>query len=127
MLLTTVSSDGLTLLSLLTHWTSVPTVIRSSWKASDSNPCSWFGVQCDHNHNVISINLTRLGISGQLGHEIGNLYHLQTLVLLGNSFSGTIPSSLGNCSKLEHLELSFNRFSGEIPESYLKAWESTVA
>ncbi|CAJ2634015.1 unnamed protein product [Trifolium pratense] len=117
LLLTTLTSDGLTLLSLLTHWTSVPTLIRSSWKASDSNPCSWFGIHCDHAQNVISINLTGLGISGQIGHEIGNLYHLQTLVLLGNSFSGTIPSSLGNCSKLEHLELSSNHLRGEIPIS----------
>ncbi|KAK2377453.1 receptor protein kinase [Trifolium repens] len=114
---TTLNSDGLTLMSLLTHWTSVPNPIRSSWNASDSNPCSWFGVQCDHIHNVISINLTRIRISGQLGPEIGNLDHLQTLVLLGNGFSGTIPSSLGNCSKLEHLELSFNRLRGEIPVS----------
>ncbi|WJX23138.1 hypothetical protein P8452_12374 [Trifolium repens] len=33
------TSDGLVLLSLLTHCTLVPPLINSSWKTSDSNPC----------------------------------------------------------------------------------------
>ncbi|XP_045787320.1 receptor-like protein kinase [Trifolium pratense] len=113
-----VNSDGLTLLSLLTHWTFVPPLINSSWKASDSNTCSWVGVQCDHTNNLISLNLTGHGISGQLGPEIGNLYHLQTLVLLGNGFSGKVPLELSNCSLLQVLDLEGNRFSGNIPYSF---------
>ncbi|CAJ2653758.1 unnamed protein product [Trifolium pratense] len=112
-----VNSDGLTLLSLLTHWTLVPPLINSSWKASDSNTCSWVGVQCDHTNNLISLNLTGHGISGQLGPEIGNLYHLQTLVLLGNGFSGKVPLELSNCSLLQVLDLEGNRISGSIPYS----------
>jgi Leucine-rich repeat (LRR) protein len=69
------------------------------------------------NHNVIPINLTHHWISGQLGPEIGNLYHLQTLMLLGNGFSGNVPLELSNCSFLENLDLSGNRFSGNIPNS----------
>ncbi|KAK2377462.1 receptor protein kinase [Trifolium repens] len=114
------TSDGLTLLSLLTKWTFVPLLINSSWNASDSNPCSWVGVQCDHTHNVISLNLTSHGILGQLGPEIGSLYHLQTLVLFGNGLSGKIPLELSNCSLLENLDLSWNRFSGMIPYSLKK-------
>ncbi|KAK7306677.1 hypothetical protein VNO77_44629 [Canavalia gladiata] len=108
-------SDGRTLLSLLRHWTFVPPSIDSSWVASNSTPCSWIGVQCSHAYNVISLNLTSNGISGQLGPEIGQLHYLKSLVLLSNSFSGKIPSQLGNCSQLEHLDLSKNSFSGEIP------------
>ncbi|XP_045830498.1 receptor-like protein kinase [Trifolium pratense] len=113
------SSDGLTLLSLLTHWTSVPTLISSSWKASDSNPCSWVGVQCDHTNNLISLNLTSHGIFGQLGSEIGNLYNLQTLVLSGNGFSGKVPLELSNCSLIQYLDLEGNRFSGNIQYSFI--------
>ena len=113
--------DGVTLLSLLTHWTFVPPIINSNWNASDSNPCcSWVGVQCDHAHNVVSLNLTDHGIIGQLGPEIGQLYHLQTLVLLRNVFSGKVPSELSNCSLLEYLDLSENSFSGQIPYSFRK-------
>jgi len=113
----TLNSDGLTLLSLLTHWTFVPPLINSSWKASDSDPCSWFGVQCDRKQNLISLNLTSHEIFGQLGPEIGNLYHLENLLLFGNSFSGKVPSELSNCSLLEKLDLSENRFNGKIPHS----------
>ncbi|GAU14516.1 hypothetical protein TSUD_250580 [Trifolium subterraneum] len=112
------TSDGLNLLSLLTHWTFVPTLISSSWKASDSSPCSWVGVQCDHTNDLISLNLTSYGLFGQLGPEIGNLYHLQTLVLLGNGFSGKVPLELSNCSFLENLDLSGNKFSGNIPYGF---------
>ncbi|KAJ1432165.1 Serine/threonine-protein kinase, active site [Sesbania bispinosa] len=113
-------SDGVTLLSLLTSWTFVPSIISSSWNASDSIPCSWVGVQCDHAHNVISLNLTHQGIFGQLGPQVGNLYHLQTFVLLGNGFSGKVPSELSNCSLLQYLDLSGNNFSGQIPYSFKK-------
>ncbi|KAF7843149.1 receptor-like protein kinase [Senna tora] len=111
------SSDGLTLLSLLKHWISVPPSINSSWKASDSTPCSWLGVQCDHDSHVVSLNLTVSSIFGQLGSEIGNLNRLHTLELSKNGLSGTIPLELGNCSLLEHINLSNNSFSGHIPYS----------
>lgn len=110
------TSDGLTLLSLMTQWTIVPPLINSSWKASDSNPCSWVGVQCDHAHNLISLDLTGHGIFRQLGH----LYHLQNLLLFGNAFSGKVPLELSNCSLLENLDLSENRFSGKIPYALIK-------
>ncbi|AET00008.1 LRR receptor-like kinase [Medicago truncatula] len=112
---TALNYDGLTLLSLMTDWTIVPPIIDSSWNPSDSNPCSWVGVRCDHANNLISLNLPSQGIFGRLGPEIGNLYHLQNLLLFGNAFSGKVPSELSNCSLLQNLELSENRFSGKIP------------
>jgi len=116
----TLTSDRLILLSLMKHWTFIPPFIESTWNASDPTPCSWVGVQCDYNHNVISLKLISHGIFGQLGKEIGNLHHLQTLVLFGNGFSGKVPSELSNCSFLEYLDLSENRFSGKIPYSLNK-------
>ncbi|KAF1864217.1 hypothetical protein Lal_00048782 [Lupinus albus] len=113
-------SDGVILLSLLKHWTFVPLIINSTWNASDSIPCSWVGVKCDHAHNVVSVDLNDHGIFGQLGPQIGQLHHLHTLVLSSNSFSGEIPSELSNCSLLQYLDLSYNSFSGQIPGSLKK-------
>ncbi|KAI9073056.1 hypothetical protein K1719_044976 [Acacia pycnantha] len=111
----TLSSDGLTLLSLLNHLTSVPPSLKSSWNSSDSTHCSWIGIRCDQYGKVISLNLTAYRIFGQLGPEIGQLTHLQNLVLVANGFSGTIPLELGNCSLLEYINLSDNSFTGSIP------------
>ncbi|RYR45814.1 hypothetical protein Ahy_A07g031598 isoform B [Arachis hypogaea] len=113
-------SDGITLLSLLSQWTFVPPIINSTWNPSDSIPCSWVGVQCNHEHNVLSLNLTNHGILGQLGPEIRQLQHLQALVLANNDFSGKVPSELSNCSLLQLLDLSNNSFSGQIPYSFKK-------
>jgi len=95
------NSDGVTLLALLRHWTSVPPPISSSWNASDSTPCSWVGVECGSSLNVVSLVLSSQGISGGLGPEIGRLSKLQTIYLSNNSFFGVIPHQLGNCSLLE--------------------------
>ncbi|KAI9073060.1 hypothetical protein K1719_044980 [Acacia pycnantha] len=111
----TLSLDGLTLLSLLKNWTSMPPSLDSSWKSSDSTPCSWPGIQCDLYKNVVFINLTASQIFGQLGPEIGQLTHLQKLLLASNGFSGTIPPELGNCSMLDYIDLSENHLSGNIP------------
>ncbi|KAJ9189854.1 hypothetical protein P3X46_001105 [Hevea brasiliensis] len=112
------NSDGLTLLSLRRRWTSVPPSIALGWNDSDSNPCSWKGIQCNNRtHNVISLNLSGYAISGQLGPEIAHLAHLQTLNLSKNNFSGVIPLELSNCTLLESLDLSDNDFTREIPRS----------
>ncbi|QHO16474.1 Receptor-like protein kinase [Arachis hypogaea] len=133
-------SDGITLLSLLSHWTFAPSIINFTWNPSHSIPCSWVGVQCNHEHNVLSLNLTDQGILSQFGPEIRLLHHLQTLVLANNGFSGMVPSELSNCSlfqlldllitaladrhyiaseviNLLYMSLSFNLLSGEIPDS----------
>ncbi|KAJ7952027.1 receptor-like protein kinase [Quillaja saponaria] len=114
------SSDGMTLLSLMRSWTFVPSSLNSSWDVSDPTPCSWVGVQCDSTHNVVSLNLSDYRISGRLGPEIAHLTHLQTVDLSYNSFSGDIPPELGNCSMLENLDLSINSFTGKIPDSSVK-------
>ncbi|KAK3035583.1 hypothetical protein RJ639_034788 [Escallonia herrerae] len=82
------SPDGLALMSLLTHWTSVPSSIKLSWHASDSNPCSWVGVQCDYRKlNVVGLNLSSYEISGQLGPEFASLKQLKSVDFSNNFFS----------------------------------------
>lgn len=112
------SSDGQTLLSLSRHWISIPPHLVSTWNASAANPCSWFGVACDRNKLVISLDLSNSQISGELGPEISWLTQLKSLNLSSNYLSGPIPSQIGNCSLLQQLDLSLNVLNGEIPDSF---------
>ncbi|KAF5767035.1 putative protein kinase RLK-Pelle-LRR-XI-1 family [Helianthus annuus] len=113
------SSDGLNLLSLMTHWTSVPPSIYSTWNASHPTPCSWVGVHCNpNNHHVHSLNLSSYLISGHIGGpELANLTHLTSLDLSFNNLSGPLPPQLGNCTRLRYLDLSYNILSGPIPHT----------
>ncbi|KAG4380711.1 hypothetical protein GLYMA_15G001500v4 [Glycine max] len=116
------TSDGVTLLSLLRHWTSVPPSINATWLASDTTPCSsWVGVQCDHSHHVVNLTLPDYGIAGQLGPEIGNLSRLEYLELASNNLTGQIPDAFKNMHNLNLLSLPYNQLSGEIPDSLTHA------
>ncbi|KAH0877844.1 hypothetical protein HID58_065238 [Brassica napus] len=116
------NSEGLALLLLLSHFDQVPPEVNSTWKenTSDTTPCNnWFGVVCDDDSgNVKTLNLSGSEVSGQLGSEIGELKSLITLDLSNNSFSGRLPSGLRNCTSLQYLDLSENGFSGEIPVTF---------
>ncbi|CAH1422944.1 unnamed protein product [Lactuca virosa] len=112
------SSDGETLLSLSRHWISIPPSLVSTWNDSDANPCSWVGVLCDRNKLVISLDLSKSQISGELGPEISRLTQLKYLNLSFNHLSGQIPSSISNCSRLQQLDLSLNDLTGKIPDSF---------
>lgn len=116
------NSEGLALLSLLSHFDTVPIEINSTWKknTSETTPCNnWFGVICDDDSGKVeTLNLSGSEVSGQLGSEIGELKSLITLDLSNNSLSGPLPSSLGNCTSLQYLDLSENGFSGEIPDHF---------
>ncbi|KAK3018313.1 hypothetical protein RJ639_002931 [Escallonia herrerae] len=114
------SPDGLALMSLLRHWTRVPSSIKLSWNASDSTPCSWDGVQyCDFQKlNVVGLDLSSYGISGQLGPELASLKQLKSIEFSYNNFSDSIPLELGSCGLLEHLDLSFNSLTGELTQSF---------
>ncbi|KDP34454.1 hypothetical protein JCGZ_11925 [Jatropha curcas] len=113
------NSDGSTLLSLLRHWTHVPSSIHSTWDSSHSTPCSWSGIQCHPtSFTILTVNLSGYGIYGQLGPEIGNLSTLQTLDLSNNNFSGQTPFQLASCSLLEYLDLSTNGFTGQVPNNF---------
>ncbi|KAJ0755717.1 putative protein kinase RLK-Pelle-LRR-XI-1 family [Helianthus annuus] len=106
------NSDGQTLLSLASHWVSVP----PTWNASHDDPCGWLGVLCDPVNNlVVSLNLSASHIVGELGPEISQLTHLTTLNLSLNTISGTIPPQIANCTRLQQLDLFRNNFTGSLP------------
>ncbi|GAU31129.1 hypothetical protein TSUD_212360 [Trifolium subterraneum] len=112
------NSDGLALLSFMSHWTFVPPRINSTWIPSHSTPCSWEGVQCDTaTRRVVSLNLSYYHIPGQLRPEIANCTQLKDLDLSYNYFTGQIPHSFNNLHKLTLLDLSINLLTGSIPTS----------
>ncbi|GAU34842.1 hypothetical protein TSUD_259220 [Trifolium subterraneum] len=100
----------------MSHWTSIPPPINSTWIPSHSTPCSWEGVQCHPNtHRVISLNLSYYNITGQLGPEIANCTQLKHLDLTYNYFTAQIPHSFSNLHKLTYLSLSTNLLTGPFP------------
>lgn len=86
--------------------------------SSNSNPCSWSGVQCK-NDTVIGLHLPGFSLSGVIPHGVfTNLTSLKTLSLRFNQLSGNLPSDLGSCSELRNIYLQDNKFEGEIPEFF---------
>ena len=61
------------------------------------------------------LDLSGMGLLGEIPSEIGNLINLTNLDLGGNQLSGEIPSEMCNLTNLTELELGGNQLSGEIP------------
>ncbi|KAK7276519.1 hypothetical protein RIF29_17659 [Crotalaria pallida] len=86
----------------------------SSW-TSNSSFCMWQGIVCDESNSVSSINVSNLGLKGNIPKEIGELRNLKYLLLSSNRFYGSIPSTIGELTNLVELDLSLNSLSGTIP------------
>nr|XP_023896341.1 probable leucine-rich repeat receptor-like protein kinase At1g35710 [Quercus suber] len=105
--------------SLLPSWTLLPNnnaTNSSNNQNASSNPCSWFGVSCNHAGSVIRLNLTNSGLKGTL-HEFSllSLPNLSFIDLSMNELFNTVPIDISYLSKLIYLDLSFNNLSGKIP------------
>ncbi|KAI3465426.1 hypothetical protein Pfo_022089 [Paulownia fortunei] len=137
------SSDGQTLLSLLSAadpYYKKSSSVLSSWNPSSSTPCSWQGITCSPQERVISLsipntflnlsslpselsslsslqllNLSSTNISGSIP-PFGSFSQLRLLDLSSNSLSGLIPSELGRLTALQFLFLNSNRLTGPIPQ-----------
>ncbi|CAM8882087.1 unnamed protein product [Rhodiola kirilowii] len=62
-----------------------------------------------------SLVLVENGFAGEIPRNVGNLRRLKRLNLAGNKLNGTIPESVGQCSELLILDLSRNLLSGTLP------------
>ncbi|THG02459.1 hypothetical protein TEA_022429 [Camellia sinensis var. sinensis] len=88
------------------------------------DPClpekhSWTGVTCSIGAKyarIVSLNLTNVGLIGELAESVDHLTALTSLTLEGNKLSGSIPK-MSSLKSLEILHLDGNQFQGEIPES----------
>ncbi|GLT36266.1 hypothetical protein SLA2020_106570 [Shorea laevis] len=109
---------------------SDPSGLLSSWSGSDSsNYCSWFGVLCDSNSRVVSLNITGRGSEKGSSNDSQHVFSCSDFSVFplygfgirrncgssNGSLYGKSLSVLGDLSELKVLSLPFNRFHGEIP------------
>uniref|UniRef100_A0A7N0T8N4 non-specific serine/threonine protein kinase n=1 Tax=Kalanchoe fedtschenkoi TaxID=63787 RepID=A0A7N0T8N4_KALFE len=119
---------------------SDPYGLLSSWATDGSNHhCSWFGISCDVDHRVLSLNVSGshhrpysrfslygLGIrrpssgkhgslNGRLSPSLSQLSQLRILSLPYNQFRGNIPHELWDMENLEVLDLEGNYLTGYLP------------
>ncbi|KAK8913551.1 putative LRR receptor-like serine/threonine-protein kinase [Platanthera zijinensis] len=95
----------------------VETGVMGGWDINSVDPCTWTMVVCSPNGLVISLEMANNGFSGTLSASVGNLSHLQTMLLQNNKIVGPLPTEIGKLSQLKTLDLSRNHFVGEIPRS----------
>ncbi|XP_075496780.1 LOW QUALITY PROTEIN: putative LRR receptor-like serine/threonine-protein kinase At5g45780 [Primulina tabacum] len=91
--------------------------VLDGWDINSVDPCTWNMVGCSAEGFVVSLEMVSVGLSGTLSPSIGNLTHLQTMLLQNNQLTGVVPSDIGKLSELQTLDLSGNQFFGEIPSS----------
>ncbi|KAK1301634.1 putative LRR receptor-like serine/threonine-protein kinase [Acorus calamus] len=91
--------------------------VMDGWDINSVDPCTWRMVGCSPEGSVISLEMARNSLSGTLSPSVGNLSHLQTMLLQNNVITGPIPVEIAKLSELQTLDLSGNQFVGEIPSS----------
>lgn len=92
---------------------------KTNWLTG--NKCDWYGITCNQNGNVVTIDLHSNNLIGnQLPPQIGCLVYLQGLVLDNNAISGQIPLSFCSLQNIQYLTLSYNNLGGGIPSCFSK-------
>ncbi|XP_021765118.1 receptor-like protein 12 [Chenopodium quinoa] len=61
------------------------------------------------------LNLSSVGLVGEILSQIGNLTNLQVLDLSNNFLQGNVPPQIGNLTNLQVLYLSDNNLEGNVP------------
>ena len=79
--------------------------------------CTWDGIKCNAEGDVIHVRLTVKDVEGTIPAAIGELQHLEQLYLYSNRIRGTIPPEIGQLKKLTHLSLGENKIKGTIPSA----------
>lgn len=103
------------LLSVLYFATEGRAWFNSNVWASEEPYCSWWGVLCDENLDVIELDLDTNNLVGTLPAELGLLFTLQNLTLAGNAIGSTIPSEIGMLSSLVSVDVHGNMLEGTLP------------
>ena len=71
--------------------------------------------ECYSIENTTELDLSYIGVTGEIPSEIGNLINLSSLILKENQLSGEIPPEISYLTNLTQLDLGGNQLSGEIP------------
>ncbi|XP_031396404.1 LRR receptor-like serine/threonine-protein kinase RPK2 isoform X2 [Punica granatum] len=117
-----------------------PSGLLSSWNSSSSLCSNWFGVSCDSNYRVSSLNITGNGaqgmnatkgdllleeigsmndefnyFQGELPGEVTKLPKLKILWAPRTNLVGSFPKDWGTCNDLVMVNLGQNYLTGEVP------------
>mmetsp|Transcript_847 Transcript_847/g.1335 ORF Transcript_847/g.1335 Transcript_847/m.1335 type:complete len:379 (-) Transcript_847:123-1259(-) len=82
---------------------------------SDADICTWSGLACSGNGDIIKLDLDFNYLEGVLPTELGLLQSLQTLWVGENSLTGPIPTELGQLQSLLRLHMYGNDLTGPVP------------
>lgn len=110
-------TPGYETLADLYNATNGPSWTRKDNWLTDCNPCGWYGIGCNGNGQVISINLPSNQLIGNIPASLSALTNLEILNLSTNQLSGAIPVTLSALTNLKELSLSSNQLNGNIPAS----------
>lgn len=94
---------------------------KDLWLASNSSVCDWYGVTCNEDKSVTSLELSQNQVFGNF-YDIGRIFlrHLANLTMLNlasNRIYGEIPAEIGDLYKLRHLKVGNNGLVGGVPIS----------
>uniref|UniRef100_A0A6N2LZH1 non-specific serine/threonine protein kinase n=1 Tax=Salix viminalis TaxID=40686 RepID=A0A6N2LZH1_SALVM len=97
----------------------------SNWRRGDPCTSNWTGVLCFDEANqkdgylhVRELQLLNMNLSGTLSPSLGNLTHMEILLLNGNQLTGSLPEELGHLPILDRIQIDQNHISGPIPKSF---------
>lgn len=83
---------------------------------SDSEVCSWDGIQCNSQDQVTALTLPETDLLATLPTELAMLAQLETIELRQNLLQGTIPHELASMTSLVSVILKDNRrLTGSLP------------
>ncbi|XP_058221994.1 receptor protein-tyrosine kinase CEPR1-like [Rhododendron vialii] len=95
--------------NLLSYWNNTSTGFTPF--------CSYTGIGCNENGDVVSIDLSAQSLSGHFPDDVCSyLPRLRILRLGHNNLHGNFPSSITNCSLLEQLNMSSTYLTGKLPD-----------
>ena len=85
--------------------------------STDAPIVDWSGVVLDSApERVTELDLSSLGLNGEIPTELGSVANLRSLDLRDNQLTGVIPNALGDLAILQELYLGGNRLSGCVPD-----------
>ncbi len=92
---------------------------RGNWLGNAGSECTWYGITCNADNNIISMDLADNHLEGEIPASIAYLPYLERLDLSDNSLGGSIPDEIESLSELKVIKVNGNLLSGNIPNGFV--------
>ena len=90
------------LASLYASWSGPKWKQQANWISNESE-CSWYGVACGDNGEIIALSLARNAMEGTLDTKLGLLQDLKSLDITENEIKGPVPPAIWALPELGEL------------------------